>query len=445
VQSKLRKAVHKSANLEAAWRIIHRNGKYSKSDDVRQAIERFAEDPARNLRSIQRRLSRDTFEFGAAKGAPIHKVDAKGKKTGKIRPIVIAPLDARIVQRAILNVLVDIPKLKPFINTPHSFGGMRKTLSDKGAKEASLSAVPAAIEAVLGEIGRGANWVAAADITAFFTKISKSTVLKIMENAVKDDSLMALVTSAIAVELENLAELRKLSDQFPIEDVGVAQGNSLPPLLGNILLADFDAQMNEGDCCCLRYIDDFIILAPTEKAANARLRKAKMLLAQHDMELSPEKTSRQAQSVSKGIEFLGVEIYSGWLRPSKKARTKFLTSIGAALDASTAAMIGLRHGNKLDPKMALISTLKRVDGMIDGWGKHYWFCNDRPLFSSIDERVRKLIGQYLGAYSDTRSKLGVGWDHLPLGLTGLGEMERSPFQYPKTVTTPHPKTPDPFN
>lgn len=431
VYSKLRKAVHKSSNLEDAWRVIYRNGKFSNSEDVRQAIERFSEDPARNLRSIQRRLSRGAFDFGQARGAPIPKRDGKGKPTGRIRPIVIASLEARIVQRAILNVLVKIPALEPYANTPHSFGGLRKARTGVKAIGDDISAVPAAIKAVLDEIGRGAGWIAAADITGFFTKIPKSTVTDIIRVAVKDDDLVALLEAAISVELANLSELRNYADQFPIEDIGVAQGNSLSPLLGNILLAAFDKQMNEGDCRCIRYIDDFIILAPTKKAADARLKKAKKLLKEFDMELAPEKSSRQAHEVSKGFEFLGIEISPGFVRPAKKARTKFLASIDTQLDASKAAITGLRHGQRLDPKLALIATLKRVDGMIDGWGKHYWFCNDRQLFRTIDEKVRAAIAAYLGTYSDTRGRLPKGNEHLPLGLTTLGEMERSPFAYPK--------------
>lgn len=433
VYSKLRKAVHRAPNLEAAWRVIYRNGRYSKSDDVRQAIEQFAEDPSSKLRSIQNRLSKGKFDFGQARGAPIQKFDGKGKPTGKIRPIVIANLEARVVQRAILNVLVEVPALMRFVNTPHSFGGLRK-LKTVAATEGSISAVPAAIKAVLDEIGEGARWVAAADITGFFTKISKAKVTGIIRTAIKDDDFMSLLESAIKVELENLSELRKFADQFPIEDIGVAQGNSLSPLLGNILLAAFDEKMNEGDCRCIRYIDDFIILAPTKRAADARLRTAIKLLEEFDMSLAPDKSAKQGQLINNGFEFLGIEISPGFVRPARKARMKFVSSIDAQLKASNVAMTGLRHGHKLDPKLALIATLKRIDGMIDGWGKHYWFCNDRQLFQSIDEKVRTAIGEYLGAYSDTRNRLPQEKGHLPLGLTNLGEMDRSPFAYPKLTT-----------
>src|SRR4051812_47008476 len=55
-------------------------------------------------------------------------------------------------------------------------------------------------------------------------------------------------------------------------------GGVLSPLLGNIILAAFDKQMNEGDCRCIRYIDDFIVLDPSGKAVMARTRLAKQIL-----------------------------------------------------------------------------------------------------------------------------------------------------------------------
>ena len=429
--SKLAKSVHKSDNLEAAWRVIQRNGKFSSSDDVRQAIERFSEDPSRKLRSIQNRLSRQRFDFGQARGAPIQKLDSKGKPNGKIRPIVVAPLESRIVQRAILNILVEIPALKPYVNTPFSFGGIRKSKTISQPASEVHSAVPAAIKAVLDEIGRGACWFASADITAFFTKISKLAVTEIIDNYVQDVDLMSLLEQAIKVELSNLAQLKNLADQFPIEDVGVAQGNSLSPLLGNILLADFDSQMNEGDCRCIRYIDDFIILAPTAKAANARLKRAIDILDKLGMKLSPEKSSKQAQPVENGFEFLGIEILPGFVRPTKKKRVQFLNSISAQLETSKSAISSLQHHKNLDQKLALVGTLKRIDGMIEGWGKHYWFCNDRQCFTSIDEKVRTLIGTYLDVYSNILRQLPEEKKHLPLGLACLGTMNRSPFEYPK--------------
>ncbi|MFC6654938.1 reverse transcriptase domain-containing protein [Roseibium salinum] len=122
--------------------------------------------------------------------------------------------------------------------------------------------------------------------------------------------------------------------RFPREDLGVAQGSALSPLLGNILLHGFDQAMNEGDCACFRYIDDIIILAPSERAANARFRKAEGLLSDLQLEFSAQKSCGGVQTFESGFEFLGIEIVNGLIRPNGKAVGKLKQKIFDILDAS---------------------------------------------------------------------------------------------------------------
>lgn len=432
--SDLIKAVRNLTNLENAWSVIQRNGRASKSEEVRLELETFAEEAPTKLRSLKGRLACGSFQFAPTKGVPIPKLDEKGRKTGKFRPIVLAPVESRIVQRAILNVILDVPALRPYIKTPYSFGGIRgerATQKDQAERSDSIAAVPAAIQAVLNEIGNGSRFVASADIRSFFTRISKEAVTKIVASAVNDDQFTALFCEAIAVELSNMAQLREKAVDFPIEEIGVAQGNSLSPLLGNIILADFDGLMNEGDCRCIRYIDDFIILAPTKKAASARLRKATDLLGKLGMNLSREKSSKGGTSIDDGFDFLGINVCPGAVRPSSKAQAKILRSVQSAFDESLKKMRGIEHGQPFDRTSSLSSTLKRVDGMIDGWGKHYWFCNDRQVFENLDQKISECIRKYLGEYSAIRADTAATSHQRMLGVSELRHIPREPFAYPK--------------
>jgi hypothetical protein len=330
-----------------------------------------------------------------------------------------------------LNVLVEVEALKPYVKTPYSFGGIRspRQRGDQ-ARADQLSAVPAAIQAVLCEIGNGARFIATADIRSFFTRISKDHVLRVIGAAVSDDEFLVFLRTAMDVELENLSQLREKAAEFPIEELGVAQGNSLSPLLGNIALAHFDKVMNEGDCRCIRYIDDFIIMAPTQKAANARLRKAKELLSELGMELSPEKSSKGGAPITDGFDFLGISISPGIIRPSNKARSRFLESISTAFADSEKAMVGLKNGKVLDRDRSLIATLKRVDGMIDGWGKHYWFCNDGQSLRTLDDQIGDCVRSFLGTYRTVREAISPTARTSLLGLSELGQIKREPFAYP---------------
>ncbi len=378
--SPLLKSVWTQERIEKAWRVVQENARTSTSETVRKEIADFEEEAGSKIRSLCHRLSHGKFNFGAAKGIPVPKLDAYGRKTHKFRPIVLASVEARIVQRAILDVLIDIPALSDFVNTPYSFGGLRKRkLAEGETKRDNPSAVPAAIKAALMAIGEGAAYYASADIRSFFTKISKPVVVSILSSLIKDSEFIAFFEKAITIELSNMAELRSKANDFPIEEIGVAQGNSLSPLLGNIILTAFDNEMNSGDCTCLRYIDDFIILAPSAKAANARLRKAMALLDALGMELSPEKSSKGAIPISDGFTFLGIQVMPGIIRPAAKAQKKFISSVSDTFADSQKAYLQLAHGKPLNKSFSLISTLRRVENFIDGWGKHYWFCNDIKL------------------------------------------------------------------
>ncbi|MGO7782264.1 reverse transcriptase domain-containing protein [Rhizobium ruizarguesonis] len=431
--SSLLKAVWKQDNIENAWRVIQENARTSQSDTVRKEIADFAEDSGAKIRSLCHRLSRGKFEFGQSKGIPLPKLDSRGRKTGKFRPLVLASVEARIVQRAVLNVLLTVPAIKGYVETPHSFGGLRRKIVADENKRDNPTAVPAAIKEALKSIEDGAQFYVAADIRSFFTKISKSRVLTIIRSAVNDDLFVDFIEKAITTELSNMAMLREKADDFPIQDIGVAQGNSLSPLLGNIILADFDQQMNDGDCRCIRYIDDFIVLAPTAKAANARLRKATALLKTLGMELSPEKSSKGAISLKVGFVFLGVEVKPGIIRPST-AQRRFLTSLESAFVESKKALFAVQDGKTLKKTNTVIGTLKKIEGVIDGWGKHYWFCNDIPFFREIDRKVDNLLRDFLGAYRSTREKTHPQRQRSLLGLPALEEQDRSPFVYPKRLT-----------
>ena len=426
VPSALIKMVWSHRALERAWHVIEENARTSKSDEVRMEVATFKEDASKKIRSLSGKLSSGSFRFLPAKGIALPKPDKNGKVSrDRFRPIVLAQVESRIVQRSILDVLLEVPSLKPYIQTPYSFGGIRKK------SEGDLAAVPAAIKAVLDCIGSGANFAICADISKFFTRIPKSAVTPIVAQAVRDEDFMKLFERAITVELSNLAELRERAEAFPIHDIGVAQGSSLSPLLGNILLHDFDREMNQGDCNCIRYIDDVIILAPNSKAAKVRLQRAEEFLEKYGMTFGVEKSRRQPVSVESSIEFLGIEMINGFIRPTSKAQDRLLASLQTTFGQSKKSFLARRIGQAVKKEDSLIATLRRVDGIVQGWGKHYRFCNDSAVLKYLDTRISDMIRAYLGLYADVARNLDGTPRRQMLGMEFLAEIERNPLEWPK--------------
>ena len=419
-ESNLALQVRKRRVIDGAWLAIKRNARTSKSPDTKNEIAAFEENLPTNLQRICRQLQGRKFVFLPARGIRI----TKGKDKGSFRPLVVAPVESRIVQRAIHDVLVSVPAIEKFVRTPHSFGGVKK------GKDDGLAAVPAAIHAVLDAIGDGCKFVIRSDIAKFFTRIPKSVVTDIVSNAVGDKEFLELFTQAIAVELENMTQLREHAKAFPIEDIGVAQGNSLSPLLGNLFLYDFDLEFNKrSDVRCIRYIDDFIILARSKEMAETTFSEAQHMLETLGMSVSHDKTQRA--SVEAGFEFLGIELLNGFIRPCKRAQERLVETIELTLTESRKAFREHRKTGELASTLSLLDSLRKVGGVMQGWGKHYRFCNDTKCFEHLDQRVFALIKSYLAIYREERGKTDDAGRWRLLGIESLAQIEREPFVWPK--------------
>ncbi len=421
MKSKIFRSITTQAALRTAWRKVYENGRASRSTITKEEVEEFSQDSDKKIRKLQRELRSDRFAFPPSIGKKIPK-----KNPGDFRPLVIAPIETRIVQRAVLDFLLSDPNLRCYAETPHSFGGVKKRENE------SLAAVPAAIHSALEAKANGCEFVRCADIASFFTRIRKSAVRKIVSKAIPDRDFLDLFEDCIKVELSNLAKLGSGAARFPREDLGVAQGSSLSPLMGNILLHEFDQRMNEGGCRCIRYIDDILILGPTAKDVSHRFRLAKSLLAELEMEFSEEKSSFGIQTFTKGFVFLGIQIINGLVRPDSQSVGRFKEKVNRIVAETALQMQGPE--DKFRPESALVPTIQRVTGTVYGWGKHYRFCNDTLVLDHLDEYVDKELRKLLGAYASARAKGTIPARTL-LGVSLLSSLPREPFEWPKALST----------
>lgn len=413
--------VRRKRTIERAWAAVQRNARTSKSPDTRKQVEEFATTASTRLRTISDQLRKGSFSFGRARGVKIAK--GKGDRSN-FRPLIIATVEARIVQRAVHDVLLTVPEVSAYVRTPFSFGGVRKNEADE------LAAVPAAIKAVLSSIEAGGQFIIRSDISKFFTRISKSAVLDVVSRNVSDAQFIGLLRRALAVELENMAQLREAAKAFPIEDIGVAQGNSLSPLMGNIILRDFDMELNKSsDVRCIRYVDDFLIIGPRRDVCENTFAKACSMLRKLGMEVSPTKTKRAA--VSEGFEFLGIDVSNGFIRPSRQSQARVVASVKECFSESRKEFRKYREKGEIEQAHSLLETLRKAGGVMRGWGKHYWFCNDQNCFDRLDEKIAGLVGEYLATYRQERERLEPARRWRLLGIESLGSMEREPFAWPK--------------
>jgi len=366
--------------LEVAWRRVRSSGLGSRSPKTKQAIRAFEGSIQTHLESTAKKLKTGDFDFGPAKGVLIPR---PGKEP---RPLVVPAIPARIVQRAILDVIQDELVIQNYVNHPSSFGGIHGRSVQQAIRTACIA------------MKEGSTYFLCSDIEGFFTQIPRNDVLDKLRELLPDTSLTELLGSATKLEIENISELGTYRALLPSEHEGVAQGCCLSPLFGNILMHSFDASMNTDMIITLRYIDDFLILGPRKEEVARAFRTACALLGKLGLKAyRPGDGSGKAAEgpTKKGFDYLGCTVSPTIIQPSKKARKSFEEKLEKRLRNAAQK---LRQTEGVEYEHSFIMTLYYVSNMVKSWSAQYSFCNPTDAFYSMDIRVDKLLKKYINSF-----------------------------------------------
>ena len=238
-------------------------------DDVTWST--YAQDLEGNLQDLHRRVQSGGYRAKPTRRAYIPKHD------GRLRPLGIAALEDKILQRAVVEVLNGIYETD-FVGFSYGFRPGRSAHD-------ALDALAAGI------YDKKVNWVLDADIRDFFTSIDQSWLLKFLEHRIADRRVVRLIQKWLRA---GVIEDGKWSET----ERGTAQGASASPLLANVYLHYvFDLWADEwrrrnahGDVIIVRYADDYIVGFQHQRDAQRFLTDLRGRLATFGLELASEKT-----------------------------------------------------------------------------------------------------------------------------------------------------------
>jgi len=224
-----------------------------------------------NLRDLHERVHSGRYRARPSRRAYIPKAD------GRQRPLGIAALEDKIVQRAVVEVLNAIYETD-FRGFSYGFRPGRKPHD-------ALDALSAGIER------KKVNWVLDADIRDFFTSLDLGWLEKFLGHRIADKRVLRLIRkwlSAGVIESGVWSETVR----------GAPQGASASPLLANVYLHYvldlwvewWRRRHARGDVIIVRFADDFV--AGFEHLGDAKqfLRDLRERFAKFDLELHPGKT-----------------------------------------------------------------------------------------------------------------------------------------------------------
>ena len=223
------------------------------------------------LQELHGRVQRGSYRAKPSRRAYIPKAD------GRLRPLGIASLEDKIVQRAVVEVLNAIYE-EDFLGFSYGFRPGR-------SQHDALDALAVGISR------KKVNWILDADIRDFFSKLDQAWMRKFLEHRIADKRVLRLIDKWLAAGVIEDGSWSETPE-------GTPQGGSASPLLANVYLhyvLDRWAQQwrrrhARGDMIITRFADDFV--AGFEHRGDARqfLHDLRERFAKFGLELHPDKT-----------------------------------------------------------------------------------------------------------------------------------------------------------
>jgi group II intron reverse transcriptase/maturase len=231
----------------------------------------YEADLERNLEDLHDRVQR-----GAYRALPSRRVYIP-RPDGRQRPLAVAALEDKIVQRAVAALLNAIYE-EDFLGFSYGFRPGRGTHD--------------AMDALcVGIHSKKVSHILDADIRSFFEEISQEWLIRFLEHRIGDRRIIRLIQKWLKAGI--------LEDGVvSVSDRGTGQGSVISPLLANVYLHYcFDLWVERwrrrqatGDMIIVRYADDFIIGFQHESDARRFLDEMRERLGKFALSLHPEKT-----------------------------------------------------------------------------------------------------------------------------------------------------------
>ena len=341
--------------------------------------DEYEQDLERRLEDLHARV-----HSGAYRALPSRRVYIP-KPDGRQRPLAIAALEDKIVQRAAAAVLNAIYE-EDFLGFSYGFRPGR------GAHDA-MDALVVGIER------KKVSYILDADIRSFFDTVSQEWLIKFVEHRIGDRRMIRLIQKWLKAGV--------LEDGVvTVSEMGTGQGAVISPLLANIYLhyvLDLYAERwrrreAAGDMIIVRYADDFIVGFQHESDAKRFLDALRERLAEFALSLHPEKTrliefgryaaqNRKRRGLGKPetFNFLGFTFICG-----KSRKGGFLIKRKTRRDRMRAKLKAVNQEMRRRMHHSLPSVGKWLGHVVKGYFNYHAVpTNIRALRTFRDEIIRR--------------------------------------------------------
>jgi len=271
----LEKILYKD-NLNRAFKRVKANKGAPGNDGI--TVEEIGAYLKENQQTIIAKIYKGRYSPDAVRRVEIPKPD------GGVRKLGIPTVKDRIFQQAITQQLM--PIYEPLF-TDNSYG-YRPGRCAKGA-----------IKRIKEYAEQGYTHAVALDLSQYFDTLNHEMLLNLLRKNVKDERVIQWIKRYLKSGVMENGVVMETEEGSP-------QGGNISPLLANIYLNEFDQEYEKRGVKFVRYADDIVLLAKSDRAAKRLLETStKYLEGTLKLKVNQEKSCVVSVFAIRNFKYLG--------------------------------------------------------------------------------------------------------------------------------------------
>ena len=312
---------------------------------------------------------------------PVRRVEIP-KPDGGIRKLGIPTVTDRTIQQAMAQQM--IPIFEPLF-AEGSYGYR----PGRSAKDAILKVKEYAEQ--------GYTHAVCLDLSKYFDTLNHTILVNFLRKEIKDERVIQMVKRYLR---SGVMENGVVIDT----EEGSPQGGNLSPLLANIYLNEFDQEYLKRGVPCIRYADDIVLLAKSERAAKRLLETStKYLEGTLKLKVNQEKSRVVSVFAIRNFKFLGFALGRNgggiYVRVHPKSMKKFKDR--------------LRDHSSRRRCQSIRPSLEKIKVYVRGWMNYYGIASMKNSIGDLNgwlsRRIRMCIWkQWKRPRTRKRKLLGLG-------------------------------------
>ena len=304
------------------------------------------------------------------------------KPDGGVRKPGIPTVIDRIIQQAMAQQLM--PIYEPLFSD-----GSYGYRPGRSAKDA--------IQKIKGYAEQGYTRAVVLDLSKYFDTLNHELLINILRREIKDERVIQMIKRYLkSGVMENGVVIET--------EKGSPQGGNFSPLLANVYLNEFDQEFSRRGVPCIRYADDIVLLAKSERASKRLLETSmKYLEGTLKLKVNREKSRTVSVFAIRNFKYLGfclgkngkgiyIRVHA---RSWKKAKDK------------------LRMLTSRSKCGSIVKTMERIKVYMRGWLNYFSMADMKNNIESLNgwlyRRIRMCIWKQWKLPKTRRRKLlGLG-------------------------------------